>query len=601
MAVRRQDARVSGAYVTSSTKVSSDTMSDLQTEGNGRNSSGSDTNGGKSGDNAASGLEESMDDINVSLMDMSSSNLGSVAVDVGLTEISASERFGWARYMYLGVLFLVFTSNIFDRYLLAFLYSASTEGLTPEEARHQSIKVDLGITATQYGILTGPAFMITLAISALIAGQISGRVSRKWVIACALIVWSMAIAGLYFAEKFWHVLISRLVLGASEAMCPPLAYSLIATYFDKHHRAAANGFFSSGIYAGYGLSTLSLFAFSAYGWRSSCLYFGAVGIILLFILSILLKEPVDTTIVGPPSIAKLEKKDALLADQDLVDSKETIVVNPDVPPANKTGIMYLFHLLYVVLQPTEMKVMMLAAAFRMVGGVVLGAYLPTYFKKNFPSQRDEFVVINVFVVVFGGTISTVLGGRLTSYWGVASGKKKVAKFANNLASLIGYGGASTNNNSTLNSNPETLGELPVIDDYAPYGLVCALSCLISTPIFAIAFWYNDLYVGMAALFVAYLFSECWYAPIYGILQNVEEIPQYARLMSFALVTTTTSLLAACAPVILGAFDDKYDNPQVELTFGVLLPNFIAGILFLFVSYSQSQRTTARLQKAFLRN
>jgi len=88
--------------------------------------------------------------------------------------------------------------------------------------------------------------------------------------------------------------------------------------------------------------------------------------------------------------------------------------------------------------------------------------------------------------------------------------------------------------------------------------------------------------------------------VFALLQNVEEIPQYARLMSFALVTTMTSLFSAIAPVILGVFDGKYDDQQMELTFGVLIPNFLAGLLFLFVAYAQNKRTTARIQKAFIR-
>jgi len=54
----------------------------------------------------------------------------------------AKQRDHWTRYLSLAVLFMVFTINIVDRYLLVFLYSAPVEDdWTPEEKAKHSMKV----------------------------------------------------------------------------------------------------------------------------------------------------------------------------------------------------------------------------------------------------------------------------------------------------------------------------------------------------------------------------------------------------------------------------------------------------------------------------
>ena len=296
-----------------------------------------------------------------------------------------------------------------------------------------------------------------------------------------------------------------MVLGAVEGIAPSLSYAMIADYFEKHQRAAANGFFASGIYVGYGLATLTLVAFSKFGWRNTCAYLGGVGGILFFLLVVFVKEPVsEATPVPTPSspAVKNTEKEALLSDYDkngeLTTETEvatTTVVETNTSPENLTGIAYFCHLITTILQPTDMKVLLLAASFRMVGGVTLGAYLPAYIKKTFPSQKDDFAMLNPIVVIAGGTLSTVFGGRLASYLSQASGKKKVAQFARNLASLIGYNAGNGNrssvainaqNNSTQVSD-EMLGDLPVVEDHTPYALVSAFSCVLYTPLFAVVF------------------------------------------------------------------------------------------------------------------
>ncbi len=54
---------------------------------------------------------------------------------------STGSFFFTRKFVTLLAVFLVFTSNILDRYLLPFMYSAPVDGMTPEEAKKHNLKV----------------------------------------------------------------------------------------------------------------------------------------------------------------------------------------------------------------------------------------------------------------------------------------------------------------------------------------------------------------------------------------------------------------------------------------------------------------------------
>src|SRR5262245_56650854 len=56
------------------------------------------------------------------------------------------------------------------------------------------IKKDLGLTDVQFGMLTGPAFMVSFTIFGLIFGALADRYNRRMVIFVGVALWSVATA-----------------------------------------------------------------------------------------------------------------------------------------------------------------------------------------------------------------------------------------------------------------------------------------------------------------------------------------------------------------------------------------------------------------------
>ena len=82
-----------------------------------------------------------------------------------------------------------------------------------------------------YGLLIGPAVIIPLIISSLLAGAASDAFSRKWIMCASIIGFSATVIGNGFANNFGTVLAMRIILGFALGFFVPHAVSLICDYF----------------------------------------------------------------------------------------------------------------------------------------------------------------------------------------------------------------------------------------------------------------------------------------------------------------------------------------------------------------------------------
>lgn len=179
----------------------------------------------------------------------------------------------------LGVLVVVYTFNFIDRQILSILMEA--------------IKLDLDLTDTQLGLLSGFAFALFYATLGIPIARWGDRHNRRNLIALALAVWSAmtAISGL--ALNFWQLLLARIGVGVGEAGCSPPAHSIISDYYPPERRASALGIYSLGIPIGI------LFGFVAggwinefFGWRLAFFVVGIPGLLLAVIVRLTVREPV---------------------------------------------------------------------------------------------------------------------------------------------------------------------------------------------------------------------------------------------------------------------------------------------------------------------
>jgi predicted MFS family arabinose efflux permease len=169
---------------------------------------------------------------------------------------------------------------------------------------------EFGLTNTELGLL-GSCFQWVYGILVPIAGGLGDVLSRRNLIAVALLVWSAATFGSALASGFAVLLILRALTGAGEAFYYPAATSLIADYHPERTRATAMAIHQTSVYVGIVTSgALAGYVGEHYGWRTAFLSFGAVGILFTAIVRRGIREPVrgaaeSTAGVGMPLSMRL--------------------------------------------------------------------------------------------------------------------------------------------------------------------------------------------------------------------------------------------------------------------------------------------------------
>ena len=100
----------------------------------------------------------------------------------------------------------------------------------------------------------------------------------------------MQYAAGYF-ESFFVFVSMRVLQGVAMSVCNPAAYSLIRDYFPPEYRSTANSIYSSGIYVGQAVSSLSIILIDNYGWRQNYMITGVYGAGVAVLSAVILREP----------------------------------------------------------------------------------------------------------------------------------------------------------------------------------------------------------------------------------------------------------------------------------------------------------------------
>lgn len=156
----------------------------------------------------------------------------------------------------------------------------------------ERIKVELALSDTQLGLLTGMSFAVFYALAAFPVARYADRGDRRLVISVSVIVWSAATALCGIATSFWTMLAARIGLASGEAGAGPASQALLADLFPPEKRVtvissmlAAN---SVGLAGGLALGGwLSNF----FSWRQVFLVVGLPGILIGLIVWFVAQEP----------------------------------------------------------------------------------------------------------------------------------------------------------------------------------------------------------------------------------------------------------------------------------------------------------------------
>jgi MFS family permease len=150
---------------------------------------------------------------------------------------------------------------------------------------------DIGLEANWGAILA--LFKWVYACLSPIGGYLADRYSRRHVIAGSLLVWSSVTWATGHVSTFDGLLVTRALMGISEAFYIPAALALIAEFHTGRTRSRAIGVHQMGIYAGVIVGGFGGYAADhpALGWRWAFELAGLVGVVYAVPLFLFLRNP----------------------------------------------------------------------------------------------------------------------------------------------------------------------------------------------------------------------------------------------------------------------------------------------------------------------
>jgi MFS family permease len=156
-----------------------------------------------------------------------------------------------------------------------------------------SVMADIPSIASEanWGKMLGQ-FKWVYAFLSPVGGYIADRFSRRYTICGSLFVWSAVTWATGHVTTYDGLLLTRSLMGISEAFYIPAALALIADYHAGHTRSRAIGFHQMAIYVGVIVGGFSGYVADApaLGWRLAFDACGIAGIIYAVPLALLLRD-----------------------------------------------------------------------------------------------------------------------------------------------------------------------------------------------------------------------------------------------------------------------------------------------------------------------
>jgi sugar phosphate permease len=305
-----------------------------------------------------------------------------------------------------------------------------------------------------------------------------------------------------FAVDFFPLIPLRAVIGASQAFNNPAAYTLISEIFPKRMVGTINGVFSSGIYLGGGLASLSIILDGYVGWRQTMLIVGGIGLVAAAACLFLIEEPRAL----PAAVAKREAADAASA---------VAVVAAAAAPVQGAGksmfnVQEAVAALQDVLASPDAQLILIAAALRFCAGFSIAIWKAPFVFAKFPGSESAFAGSNAAVVATGGFLSSLIGGYISDR-------------------------LATPNDPT--ARPRARMWVP------------AVGSLLAAPLWAAFIAADQPSTAVLCLLGEYLVAECWFGPALAALFQV--VPANRRGTAQGLFSVL-NLAGNVATVLVGA-------------------------------------------------
>ncbi len=184
-----------------------------------------------------------------------------------MDDLAADQRPTAKQNLFLAFLTFINVMNFVDRQLLA----SFANFIIP----------DLGLTNTQFGLLTGFAFILFYSTMGLFAGALADMWHRPRLLAAGVALWSVLTAASGAARGFASLAVPRTFIGIGESVCTPTSMSMLADRFPSARLGLAAGIYYMGVPIGIGVSLLIAgYLGPAIGWRACFYALGALGVLV---------------------------------------------------------------------------------------------------------------------------------------------------------------------------------------------------------------------------------------------------------------------------------------------------------------------------------
>jgi predicted MFS family arabinose efflux permease len=173
----------------------------------------------------------------------------------------------------------VYGVNLIDRGLISLLL--------------EPIRLDLGLSDTQAGLMTGIAFGLFYVVAGLPLSRWADRGDRSLIAAGSIGLWGLTMMGFVLVGNFVQLLIGRIIVAVGEAGCKPPTYSMVGDYFPgklERTRAMSIYWLSNPLAALIGF-VAGGWLNEHFGWRMTFFIVGIPGLLLAVLVWFTLKEP----------------------------------------------------------------------------------------------------------------------------------------------------------------------------------------------------------------------------------------------------------------------------------------------------------------------
>ncbi|WP_167760072.1 MFS transporter [Paraburkholderia pallida] len=169
------------------------------------------------------------------------------------------------RWVIVAGLFLFLAINFADKALI---------GLAAEP-----IMRELHLTHSQFGRIAA-SFFTFFSISALLVGLLANRVKARWLLLAMAVIWSISQLPLLLYAAPATLVLSRVLLGASEGPAYPVAVHALYKWFPDRERALPSAVLTVGASFGAGfIAPLITWVIVSFGWRAAFEMLALVGMV----------------------------------------------------------------------------------------------------------------------------------------------------------------------------------------------------------------------------------------------------------------------------------------------------------------------------------